>query len=187
MGWSAARQLSQRRACACCAQVEHEDGKYDMDLLSEDAGHRWREMGTESTDDDAADELVGKEVQIFWQDPHGWFDAKIISWSWALDENGARVRMHEVRVGRGRGWGGVLHASSHSGVRVLAVHRLSTRMASTTWTCCPKTLAIGGARWARSQLTTVTAVLQKTKLKTVRTSGSASAAGSASGASSIAG
>ena len=140
-----------------------------------------------NTDDDAADELVGKEVQIFWQDPHGWFDAKIISWSWALDENGARVRMHEVRVGRGRGWGGVLHASSHSGVRVLAVHRLSTRMASTTWTCCPKTLAIGGARWARSQLTTVTAVLQKTKLKTVRTSGSASAAGSASGASSIAG
>ena len=48
--------------------------------------------------DQTAEELVGKEVQIFWQVPCGWFDAKINSWRWGKDENGTRVRLHEVSI-----------------------------------------------------------------------------------------
>jgi hypothetical protein len=94
-----------------CCQVEHEDGTFFVDLLSEDAGHKWREFG-----DDVADELVGKSVQILWQHPRGWFDATIKNWSWEDDENGKRVRMHEVC------WGGVCEAGKRGWVLWAGFH-----------------------------------------------------------------
>jgi hypothetical protein len=54
------------------------------------------DLEARADDDRIADELVGKEGQVYWQSPQGWFDAKVNSWNWEQDENGKRVRVHEV-------------------------------------------------------------------------------------------